>query len=156
MKFEDIKTLYCSNNVVTINGETIEIDTRLEDSTTIQFLSGRNFIIEEPSMKKVSTSKYQYILDEFQKKKESELQDIKIVENNVPNSITMRQARLWLYKNDRLDLVEDYVKTNKEVEIEWEYSTELYRNNNLVLLVCEYLGISEEEIDSIFIEASVL
>lgn len=156
MNFENIKNLYCYERMATIDGITKEISTKLENATTIQFLNGRTFIIEEPSMKKVSLSKYQYILDEYSDALTNESVIEEVVESNVPTSISMRQVRLWLYRNDRLDLVDDYLKTNKEAEIEWEYSAEVERNNTMVSSIGEYLGMSEQELDTIFIEANKL
>lgn len=156
MNFENIKNLYCSGKVVTIDGVTKEIITELKDASTIQFLNGRTFIIEEPSMKKVSLSKYQYIIDEYREAIDNESVVEEVVENTIQKSVSMRQVRLWLYRNDRLDLVEDYVKTSKEAEIEWNYSTSVERISPIVLSIGEYLGMSEQELDTIFIEASTL
>jgi|GEM_PF-6044674 len=70
MQFEDIESMVCINNRVIINGIEMRINTPLSNMKAVHYLSGRDFIIEEPSMKQVPLEKYQYILDEYVKAKE--------------------------------------------------------------------------------------
>ena len=74
---------------------------------------------------------------------------------NVPNFITMRQARLALLDAGLLDEVEAAI-TTPENRIWWDYSTTVERNHPLVDAVLIALGKSPEEIDQMFIEAAKL
>lgn len=53
MKFEDIESMIYIDNHVIIDGVEMTINTPLSNMKAVQYLSGRNFIIEEPSMNKV-------------------------------------------------------------------------------------------------------
>lgn len=74
----------------------------------------------------------------------------------VPNSITMRQARLYLLSIGKLDDVELLVQDNKAWQIEWEYANEVLRSNQLITALQEALELSDTDVDNIFIEASKL
>lgn len=74
----------------------------------------------------------------------------------VPNSITMRQARLYLLSLELLDDVEILVSQNKAWQIEWEYASEVQRTNQLIPALQESLALTDEQVDTIFIEASKL
>lgn len=74
----------------------------------------------------------------------------------VPNSITMRQARLYLLNKESLDNVEMLVSTNKAWQIEWEYASEVQRTNQLIPALQESLGLTNAQVDTMFIEASKL
>ena len=68
----------------------------------------------------------------------------------------MRQARLYLYSVDKLEDVEAMVQTRKDWQIEWEYTSEVERSSLLVSTIKNRLGLSDIEIDDIFIAASKL
>lgn len=74
----------------------------------------------------------------------------------VPNSITMRQARLYLLSIEKLDDVELLVQGNRAWQIEWEYANEVLRSNQLITALQEALELSDTDVDNIFIEASKL
>ena len=74
----------------------------------------------------------------------------------VPQSITMRQARLYLLSLNLLDEVEVIVAQNRAWYIEWEYANEVLRTNQLIHALQQSLGLSDSDIDSMFIEASKL
>ena len=74
----------------------------------------------------------------------------------VPNSITMRQARLYLLSIEKLDDVEILVSQNKAWQIEWEYASEVLRTNQLIPALQESLALTDEQVDTMFIEASKL
>jgi len=74
----------------------------------------------------------------------------------VPNSITMRQARLALHSQGlytavsaAIDALPDPPKT--EAIIEWEYSNEVQRRNGFVSSIAPILGLSEQDLDDLFI-----
>ena len=74
----------------------------------------------------------------------------------IPTQITMRQTRLYLLSIDLLDTVETIVSQNKAWQIEWEYASEVQRTNQLIPALQQSLGLSDSDIDNMFIEASKL
>ena len=79
---------------------------------------------------------------------------------SVPRSITMRQARLCLHKHGMLAGVQPAIDALPEpdrtaAQIEWEYSSVVERQG-FVLTIAQALGISDEQLDALFIEAATL
>lgn len=73
-----------------------------------------------------------------------------------PNSITPRQARLYLHQSGLLDQIETMIAGNKAYEIEWEYATTIERNNPLVQAMATELSLDKAALDAMFTEASKL
>jgi hypothetical protein len=66
--------------------------------------------------------------------------------------ITPRQARLVLLQAGLLDAVDALVAQQpKAVQLTWEYSTEVQRNNPLLAPLLIALGKTPEEIDAMFV-----
>jgi hypothetical protein len=79
----------------------------------------------------------------------------------VPAAVTMRQARLALLGAGLLDDVEAAINAMAEpaktaARIEWDYSSELQRAHPLVSTLGASLGLTSEQLDSMFIAAQVL
>ena len=72
------------------------------------------------------------------------------------DSITMRQARLYLLGAGLLSQVDSIVSQNEAWKIEWEYATDVVKNSQLVITLSNQLGLSSEAIDVMFDEASKL
>lgn len=73
----------------------------------------------------------------------------------VPSSITMRQARLILLQYGLLDDIEAIIQTQgRAAQIEWEYAQEVHRTHPLLQLLQSAQGLTNEQIDSMFLEAS--
>lgn len=72
------------------------------------------------------------------------------------DSITMRQARLYLLSSGLLSQVDVIVSQNEAWKIEWEYATDVLKNSPLVVALSSQLGLSSEAIDVMFDEASKL
>lgn len=72
------------------------------------------------------------------------------------DSITMRQARLYLLGAGLLNQVDSIVSQNEAWKIEWEYATDIVKNSPLVVALASQLGLSAEAIDIMFSEASKL
>ena len=71
--------------------------------------------------------------------------------------VSMRQARLKLLQEEKLDLVEDeIVKKGKAAEIEWEYAQQVDRLSPLVSAMQSILELSDSELDTWFEEAQEL
>lgn len=74
----------------------------------------------------------------------------------IPTSITMRQCRLYLLNQNLLDDVENIVSQNRAWQIEWEYENEVLRTNQLIVAMQSSLNLTDEQIDTMFLEASKL
>ncbi len=79
----------------------------------------------------------------------------------VPSAVTMRQARLALFAVGLLTAVDTAIDALDEpartaARIEWDYSNELQRTNPLVATLGPALGLSEAQVDALFIAAAVL
>lgn len=79
----------------------------------------------------------------------------------VPQTVTMRQARLALLGAGYLAAVEAAIAalpspTKEAVQIEWEYAQEVERSRGIVAELGTVLGLSESELDNLFIVASKL
>ena len=79
------------------------------------------------------------------------------VEPSVPQIVSARQARLALLQANLLSTVTASVSSMPEdVQITWEYATEWYRNDNLVISIGSSLGLSNTQMDQLFVTASTL
>lgn len=79
----------------------------------------------------------------------------------VPESVTMRQARLALLGIGKLGDVETAINglpsPQKEAAmIEWEYSQTVERNRPFVQLLAPELGLTEQDLDDLFMLAQTL
>lgn len=80
----------------------------------------------------------------------------------IPQSVTMRQARLALLAAGKLDQVDATLAAMPEgvakraALIEWEYSSEVWRNKELVRTLGPALGLDDAALDSMFITAAAL
>lgn len=79
----------------------------------------------------------------------------------IPRSVTMRQARLALLGAGLLPNVDDAVAAMTGVKgmaakIEWEYSSEVNRDKDLVQGLALALGLSEAQLDELFEQAAAL
>jgi len=85
----------------------------------------------------------------------------KPVELHAPQKVTMRQARLALHSAGFLEGVEAAINALPEpprtaARIEWEFSSEVHRHKEFVLMLADALGLTSEQIDTLFIEAETL
>lgn len=81
--------------------------------------------------------------------------------DTVPKSVSMRQARLALLAIGKLSTIDNAIHTlpepqKTEAYIEWTYSSEVLRDRPFLLQITQALGMTEEEVDTLFIEASKL
>jgi hypothetical protein len=88
-------------------------------------------------------------------------QPVETFEQQAPQIVTMRQARLALLGAGKLSLVEAAIDALPEppktaAKIEWEYSQEVHRNKPFVQMLAQGLGLSQVELDQLFIAAATL
>lgn len=74
----------------------------------------------------------------------------------VPQSITPLQAKLQLLEMELLDEVEAMVATDRKISLYWEYALEIRRDHATLLAMATALGLSDSQVDEMFIEASKL
>ena len=81
-----------------------------------------------------------------------------IPEVQIPQVVTMRQARLALLQEGLLATIESAIQngTDEAMKIEWEYATEVRRDWNSLVTLTESLGMTSTELDSLFTLASIL
>lgn len=79
----------------------------------------------------------------------------------VPVEITMRQARLALLGAGKLAAVDTAINAMTEpaksaAKIEWEYSNTVQRHNGFVAALGPALGLTDAQIDALFVAAAAL
>lgn len=79
----------------------------------------------------------------------------------VPQAVTMRQARLALFSAGKLATVNAAIAgmtgaQGEAARIEWEFSSEVKRSQPLVLAMGPVLGMSDVQLDALFIAAAKL
>lgn len=81
----------------------------------------------------------------------------------IPPTVSARQVRLWLIDNDiSLTSVEAAIDTivnekiREKTRVEWEYAPYIERNHPLIESLSQYLGLTSEQVDQGFIQASQL
>ncbi|MBP6734032.1 MAG: hypothetical protein KAX51_04515 [Chromatiaceae bacterium] len=73
------------------------------------------------------------------------------------SSITPRQARLALLSAGLLDAVEAYIGAqSRAVQLEWEYASEIRRDNALLATAATTLGMTEAQLQGLFAQAARL
>lgn len=132
MKFEDIESMIYIDNHVIIDGVEMTINTPLSNMKAVQYLSGRDFIIEEPSMKKVPLEEYQYVLDEYVEAKE-------LVDNPIVPELTVEekiQVAISLLKNNI-----NYESPTECLNINWVGGYESAQMLNAKRTLCLEMGL---------------
>jgi len=74
----------------------------------------------------------------------------------VPQMLTPRQARLALLAVGLLDEVETLLANDKAMQIWWEYSLDIQRNHEHIVVMGAALGLTELQLDNLFIEGAKL
>ena len=75
----------------------------------------------------------------------------------IPQSVSMRQARLALLGAGLLDLVEAAIAAaGPAAKIEWDYATEVQPSAGLVPTMATALGLTDAQIDALFVTAATL
>jgi hypothetical protein len=73
----------------------------------------------------------------------------------VPELVSMKQARLALLNIEKLDDVESAI-VDRSTKIEWEYATTVERFNSTIVDIFRSIGMTEDQIDDLFIAAKDL
>lgn len=78
----------------------------------------------------------------------------------VPQEVTMRQARLALLDANLLNAVDAAIDAmqspaREQAIIEWEYSSTVKRDSHLISELMPALGLTEQQVDDLFIAATL-
>jgi len=77
--------------------------------------------------------------------------------NTVPQVVTRRQALLALLAAGKLDQIDLLIQNApRAVQIAWEAAGTFERNNPLIETMAPQLGLTEADVDGLFIEAAQL
>lgn len=80
-----------------------------------------------------------------------------VIVSGVPQTVTMRQARLALLASGLLDDVTAAVAgAGEAAKIEWEYASDVSRNAMLIQTLGGALGLTDEQLDGLFVLAATL
>ena len=72
-------------------------------------------------------------------------------------TITMRQVRLYLHQAGLTEQVESIISgLDEAAQIEWQYAATVDINSPIVQLMCAELGLTDEQVQEMFDEASKL
>jgi len=88
--------------------------------------------------------------------------DVPVAEvNGIPQQVTMRQARLALLGAGMLSGIDATINslpepTRSAAKIEWEYSQAVQRHNGFVSQIAPAIGLTEAQIDALFVAAAKL
>jgi hypothetical protein len=79
----------------------------------------------------------------------------------VPQSVTMRQARLALLLAGKLDAIAEAIAAlaspqKESAQITWEFSSVVERSQPFVVMLAPVIGLTESDIDNLFITAATL
>lgn len=81
------------------------------------------------------------------------------VDVNVPPTLTARQLRLTLIANglyDTVDAVMEAREKSDPARVEWEYATEFDIDSDLLVATAAALGITQSEIEQMYIDGAKL
>lgn len=81
---------------------------------------------------------------------------ISSISQQIPQMLTPRQCKLQLLALGLLDEVEAIIATDRALKIWFDESLDFQRSNAFIIAVALQLGMSEEDMDNFFIEASKL
>lgn len=129
-----------------------------EDRGTSKGLILVNFNVEQVT-KEDGTVMYQYEQLRFNPPMSDEAIDKAVAKRKDElkvKVITPRQARLALHRAGLLDEVATMLAADKEMEIWWEYSLDIQRNHEMVIALGTQLGLTEAQLDQLFVDGSKL
>ena len=164
-----------------INKVTNELIDDGEVSLMFANVSFPNGVLDESFLAKQNIVKVEYeaqpVIDDFTQKVEQDKlatlengvyiikyrvlpkTEVEIVEyrkSQVPQSITPLQAKLQLLKLGLLDEVEALITGDRAAQLYWEYASVVERDNAVLLLMANSIGLTSEQVDEMFMEASKL
>ena len=122
----------------------------IPDNTDCSSL-GYEFLIEVPEP--IQDGYYAVEVAPVNNKQTWELREIEI---QVPQSITRLQAKLQLSEIGKFSQVEALIQGNEKAKIYWNDSQNFYRDDEILLNMATALGLTDEQLDDLFLKASKL
>lgn len=126
---------------------------QLTNSTAILRIADGAFIPDDPA-----NSDYQAYLKWVEEGNTPE--PAPVVPPAIPQAVSMRQARLALLAIGKLDAIDQVIagieppEARKRISIEWEYATEVVRTSEWVGALAPALGLSDADLDALFVAAA--
>jgi hypothetical protein len=79
----------------------------------------------------------------------------------IPTEVSMRQARLALFQQGKLSLIQPLIDAMIEpakttTQISWDYATIVQRDDDLVVQLSAAMGLTSADLDALFTLASTL
>ena len=84
------------------------------------------------------------------------LSEAEMLKALVPSQLTPRQLRLQLLAIELLDEVEALCSADRDMSIWFEYSLDFQRTHPMIEAMAVQLGLTQDDMDTFFIEASKL
>jgi hypothetical protein len=86
-----------------------------------------------------------------------------LINPTIPESVSARQIRLWLINNgiqlaqveNAINNIEDPI-TRETIKVEWEYAPYVERNHPMLVPLAQALGLTENQVDTAFIQAQYI
>lgn len=101
-------------------------------------------------------NKFEYVEKIVTTVEEEKIEEQIVDENSVPTKISRLQAKLQLLEIGLLDEVEDLVAQDRKVQLYWKEADNFYRTDSILLSMATAIGLTDEQLDKLFIEASKL
>lgn len=80
--------------------------------------------------------------------------ELKEIEVHVPTSITRLQAKLQLLEIGLLDEVETLISQDKKAQLYWNEANNFLRTDEILLSMAVKIGLSDTQLDDLFLQAS--
>lgn len=103
----------------------------------------------------IAENKFEYV-EKIPTFEEEKIEEQIVDENSVPTKISRLQAKLQLLEIGLLDEVEDLVAQDRKVQLYWKEADNFYRTDSILLSMATAIGLTDEQLDELFIEASKL
>lgn len=127
---------------ISFNTRDNKIEVTLEDGSPVDYLDATTYLADYPD-READCYVFTYVQPE------------PVITS--PQVVTIRQAKLALYAANLLDDVDTVVAgADRATQIEWEYATEVRRDWPTLITLQGVLGISDTEVDNLFIAGAAL
>ena len=104
----------------------------------------------------IAENEFEYVEKIVPTVEEEKIEEQIVDENSVPTKISRLQAKLQLLEIGLLDEVEDLVAQDRKVQLYWKEADNFYRTDSILLSMATTIGLTDEQLDELFIEASKL